>query len=140
MTIDKDCWCPGYPGLLGIHDILIKFLSDLGRGHVTLELAHLEPKFDSDLFNCLVIESRQGKKGIMKFPEFPLLPGCQGGAGRWIGKLMHAQGQILEDDLDGIRIFFEHLLEERQNLAAVRSLEIGKDRDGHRGLGQTKKG
>lgn len=115
-------------------------MSDLGRGHVALELIHLESEFHRDIFKGLIIESWLGKEGVMKFPVFSLFPGGKGGSGRRVGKLVHPQGQVLQDDLDGIRIFFEHLLEKRRNLAAVRSLEIGKDRNGHRGLGQTAKG
>jgi hypothetical protein len=76
----------------------------------------------------------------VKFPVFPLLTGGQCGAGGRISKLVHAQRQIFEDDLDGITVFFERLLEQRRNFAAVRSLKIRKDGNRHRGLGKPLEG
>ena len=139
MAVNKNCWRSGHPCFLGIHDILINLLSDLGRGHVTFELVHLEAKLDGGIFNCLLIKSWQGKEGVMKFPEFTLFAGSKRGAGCRVGKLMHPQREIFQDNLNGIRIFFEHLLEKRRNLAAVRSLKIRKDRNDHRGLGRPEK-
>jgi len=140
MTINKDRWRSGHAGLLGIRDILVKFLSDLGRGHIAFELVYLQAKFDGDIVNGSVVKGREGKKGVMEFPKFTLFAGGKRGTGGGVGKLMHCQRQILHDNLDGIGIFFEHLLEERRNLAAVGSLEIGEKGYGNRCLGQTEKG
>jgi hypothetical protein len=45
---------------------------------------------------------------------------------------MHAKRQMFEDDFDVVRIFFEHLLEQRLNLAAEGSLKIRKHHHGDR--------
>ncbi len=140
VPIDKEGWGAGNASLLGIHNVLIKFLPDFGGGHIAFELVHLQAKLDGNAVNRFIIDGGCRKEGIMKFPELALLTGSQSGPGGGIGELMHCQGHIFQDNLDGTRIFFEHLLEKRRNFAAVRSLKVREDGDGDWRIGLTTKG
>ena len=62
----------------------------------------------------------------MKLPEFTLFLGGKGGLGGGFGHFMEFQGHVFKDQFDGLRIFFQHLVEQGQDFAAVRTLEVGE--------------
>ncbi len=93
---------------------------------------HIQADGPGNLLNFLIVELVViFKQQIMKLPEFSLLPGGQSCNGGRPGELVTLEGKVFKYDFDGIRIFFEHLLEDRHQPGAIRSLEIIEYGDHH---------
>ncbi len=75
----------------------------------------------------------------MHLPEFTLVLGGNSRKSSGLSQLVHLQGEMFEDNFYCIRIFFEHLLEQRLNFAAIRSLKIRKNYQLDRGIFVTEK-
>ena len=73
---------------------------------------------------------------VVVFPELSLFAGGKGGLGRRLRQLVVPDGEVLEDHLDFLGIFLEHLLEDGDEPRAVRSLEVIEDGNGHRRVGR----
>ena len=70
----------------------------------------------------------------MKFPELTLFLGGESSSGCSFCRFVKVQRHIFEDNFYCFGVFFEHLLEQRLNFAAVRSLKIRKHNHGYRGI------
>jgi hypothetical protein len=103
--------------------------------HVLVELLQIEPYFLGELLDLGIVQVVEVlEQGIVKLPELALGVRRQGGDGCLHGKFVAAKGEILEDELDLLRVFLQHLLEERIEPRTVRSLVVAEDGNGYRGV------
>ncbi len=72
----------------------------------------------------------------MALPKFALPVGCQRNCSRPACKLVVGQWKVFDNGVYFIRIFIQHLLEERLKPRTIRSLIIAKDGNGDRRIGR----
>ena len=111
--------------LTGIHNILYQTLFGCLTVHVPVKGVHIQ----ADLFCCLKYfwhgDGIHGKQGIMHLPELALVEGSQTGqCSRFRHIVNVGKRHVFKGDLYGMRVFFEHLLEQWLNRATVGSLKV----------------
>ena len=73
---------------------------------------HVQSQVDGDLVDLFGVQVAEiGGYFVMKFPEAPLAFGRERRFDRQQRHAVGADGKGFVNDLDGVRIFFEHLLE-----------------------------
>jgi len=98
----------------------------------------IQAELGPDFLNFLIIETIViFKKFVVKFPEFVLAAGCQSRPGGLNGIFMIWNGEILENNSQICRVFFEQLLELRHKLCTIPSLKITEHHKRDRCVGAT---
>lgn len=70
----------------------------------------------------------------MELPEFALLVCRKGGGGSFFRKLVFGKWKVFVNELHILRVFVQHLLEQRLKPRAVRSLVVTENGEGNRGM------
>ena len=125
-TINKWSRGAGDSGTLAILQIFANQGLDFGGGHILFKAGDIQLEVDGNLIDRLFGQLWFGKQPVVKLPEFALFSCGHSGLGSGKGHFVKIKRHVFENQFDRLRIFFEHLLEQRQDLAAVRSLKIGE--------------
>jgi len=111
---------------------LIILLDSSGNGGVflmTFNLCLVQFQLPSNLLNFLIIETRViFEQLVVKFPEFTLAIGRQGGCGGLNCIFMASNRKVFVNQFYGSRIFLEQLLKLRRKPCTVPSLKVTENR------------
>jgi hypothetical protein len=105
---------------------------------VFVELFQVKLECSSNLLHLGIVQgSLVGEELLVKLLEFALGIGGQGSSRCPSGKFVAGKGKVLDHHFNVLRVFLQHLLEQRLEPLTVGSLIVIKHRHGHRGIGRT---
>lgn len=119
--------------LIAFHEISIDQALDRLAVHILTEFIDIKTQLFRKIHKTGVVQTRHILKYlIMVRPEFSLIICSKCCCCSRAGEFMHLKRKVFFNQLDFLRVFFQHLLEERINPRAEWSLVVAEDRDGDR--------
>ncbi len=135
LTVDEDSRNPPDTDIEALLVIITYQFADGGIIDVLVKLIHFQTEFLRNLYDFIFINLFVNfEKLIMKFPELALSLGSQRCDGRCGSKFVTAKRKVFKNNGYRIRVFFEHLLEQRRKPRTVGSLKIAEHGNDHLGI------
>ena len=124
---------PAHTGLFSVIYIPSDQILDRRVLGICIQSLHIKAdRFGYLLHFCFIDTLEVFKNFRMALPKFALPVGCQRNGRRPSRKLVVGQWKMFDNKVYFIRVFIQHLLEERLKPRTIRSLVITEDRNGDR--------
>ena len=135
LAVDEDGGNPPDTDIDALLVIITYQFADGGIIDVLVKLIHIQTEFLRNLYDFTFINLFVNfEKLIMKFPEFSLSPSSQSCDGRGGSIFVAAKRKVFKNNGYRIRVFFEHLFEQRRKPRTVPSLKVAEHGNDHRGI------